>query len=210
MNSKCVRVGLLRTNCYIVEDNSGSEPFLAVIDPGDDPGAILGALPGTPTHIIITHCHFDHVGALEVLHEQFPLAEIAVGEHEEMDPERIAMEGRSVLGSFFSRTGLYRSGSMLPEPTMLLKDGDRIGPFQVLHTPGHTKGSICLYRRDPDILYSGDTLFRHAYGRTDLAGGSDSDMAASIKRLLSLEPDTTVYPGHDASTTLIDEIEFYS
>ena len=84
----------------------------------------------------------------------------------------------------------------------------RSGPFTVLHTPGHTKGSICLYSREDRVLFSGDTLFRHSYGRTDL-GGSEAQIMKSLRRLLQLDGDTTVYPGHDEPTVISDEKAYF-
>ena len=189
MNSKCVRVGsVIPVNCYIVGDDGAKEPFLAVIDPGDDPDVIASQLPAAPTHIIITHCHFDHIGALAPLHDRYPSARIA----------------------FFKYTAYAKNGCVFPEPDILLRDGDTIGPFTVLFTPGHTKGSICLYSEKDKVLYSGDTLFRHSYGRTDLPGGSDEQMAHSLKRLLHMDPDITVYPGHDESTLIGDEQLYFN
>lgn len=208
MNSKCVRTGLFQTNCYVVEDNRSSEPFVAVIDPGDDPDLIEKALDAAPTHIILTHTHFDHVGALMALHEKYPSAKIAVGEHENMNPEQVLNEARYVLGSSFFMAGLKESDFALPVPDILLKDGDRIGPFTVLFTPGHSSGSICLYSKENNILFSGDTLFAHSYGRTDI-NGSQSLIEKSLKRLLELEPDTVVYPGHEKATTIGKEISFF-
>ena len=209
MKVRCVKVGLIQTNCYIVEDDmQGSEPFVAVIDPGDNAQFIAGFLDREPTHIILTHCHFDHIGALKALHQIFPDAEIAVGEHENYDPEHIADIARSALGSFFYSYGIDESLSGLPVPTVLLKDGDTIGPFTVIHTPGHTDGSICLYSKKDSVLFSGDTLFRHSYGRTDL-GGSEAQIMQSLQRLLHLDAQTTVYPGHEEPTVIADEQSYF-
>lgn len=208
MNSKCVKTGLFQTNCYIVEDDSYSEPFVAVIDPGDYPDLIEKALDGAvPTHIILTHTHFDHVGALMALHAKYPCAKIAVGENENMDPEQVLQEARYVLGSSFFMLGI--KGFELPRPDLLLKDGDRIGPFEVLFTPGHSKGSICLYSKCYRILYSGDTLFAHSYGRTDI-NGNQKEIEDSVRRLLELDPETVVCPGHEGSTTIAEERSFFS
>ena len=209
MTVRCVKVGLIQTNCYIVEDRSGEKPFTAVIDPGDDAQFIAGFLDREPTHIILTHCHFDHIAALKALHGLFPKAEIAVGDHEDTDPEHIADIARSALGHFYYSSGLDDSIRDLPTPTVLLKDGDCVGPFTVMHTPGHTDGSICLYSSRDRILFSGDTLFRHSYGRTDL-GGSEIQIMQSLRRLLHLDPDTTVYPGHDEPTVISDEKSYFN
>ena len=204
-NIRCIGVGLLQTNCYIASSDDG---FLAVIDPGDNAERILSALDRKPTHIILTHCHFDHIGALKELLERFPEAKLAVGEKENTDPKSIANTAIGVLGSFFYSRGFDQLLSGIRKPDILLKDGDKIGPFEVLHTPGHTDGSICLYDKTDGILISGDTLFRHSYGRTDL-GGSDEQMEESLKRLLTLDPDTKVYPGHGEFTTIGEEREFF-
>ena len=207
MSSKirCISVGLLSTNCYIA---SSDDNFLAVIDPGDNAERILSALEKEPTHIILTHCHFDHIGALKELLERFPLPKLAVGEKENTDPDAIAKTAIGILGSFFYKRGYDQLLSGLRKPDILLKDGNKIGPFEVLHTPGHTSGSICLYDKADKNLISGDTLFRHSYGRTDL-GGSEEQMEESLNRLLSLDSDTKVYPGHGEFTTIGEERSFF-
>ena len=203
---ECLRVGLISTNCYLVRQTDSG--FLAVIDPGDDADFILSSLDGEPSHIILTHSHFDHVGALWTLHEKFPSAVIAAGSEEDFSQENIVRIAKGTMGFYYSDTGLAKCGSKVPLPTLLLKDGDRIGPFEVLHTPGHTQGSICLYSRENKVLISGDTLFRHSYGRTDL-GGSETQIMKSLRRLLQLDGDTTVYPGHDEPTLISDEKEYF-
>ncbi|MBR2282260.1 MAG: MBL fold metallo-hydrolase [Spirochaetales bacterium] len=206
MNSRSVSVGMLETNCYIVD----CDDLVLVIDPGDDVDRIIDALDGrTPTHIVLTHSHSDHVGAAKALHDRYPSSKVACGDKENMDPEHIAEEARYVLGSSFSQSPLARKGWTMPDIDMLLSDGSELGPFVVMHTPGHSSGSICLYAANPGVLYSGDTLFRHSYGRTDI-GGSDSQMFLSLIRLMKkLPPDTVVYPGHGDSTTIGSEKAYF-
>ncbi len=206
---ECIRVGIIQTNCYLVRVNQDSDKsFLAVIDPGDDADLIEAHLQWKPTHIILTHSHFDHVGALSFLHERYPSAIIAAGSAEDFDPQSIEKVARHAMGYYCSALNLAKSGFKVPAPDVLLKDNDQIGPFRVLHTPGHTDGSICLYSPEDKVLFSGDTLFRHSYGRTDL-GGSEEQIMKSLRRLLSLPEDTTVYPGHDEPTVIADEKRYF-
>lgn len=186
MRTKRICVGPLQTNCFIVEDETPNGRFCAVVDPGDDPKTIEENLPRNLTHIILTHAHFDHVGALGAVHEAHPAALFAVGEHEPLDS----------VYTFYSHPDL-----VIPPVDILLEEGARIGPFTVIHTPGHTKGSICLYSAKDQLLLSGDTLFCGGYGRTDL-GGSMLDMQTSLTRLAELPPETKVLPGHGAPTTI--------
>ena len=203
---KCLKVGLIQTNCYLVRQSDS--PFLAVIDPGDYASSIIDSLGLHPTHIILTHSHFDHVGALWTLHDKFPSAVIVGGAEEDFSSQTIVSVAQSTMGYYYHGTDLYKCGGKVPAINLLLKDGDTIGPFTVLHTPGHTKGSICLYCKEDKVLFSGDTLFRHSYGRTDL-GGSESQIMKSLRRLLQLDGDTTVYPGHDEPTVISDEKDYF-
>lgn len=189
MRTKRICVGPLQTNCYIIEDETPNGRFCAVVDPGDDPKTIEENLPRSLTHIILTHAHFDHVGALEAVHKAHPAALFAVGEHEPLDS----------VYTFYNHPDL-----IIPHVDLALADDDVIGPFTVIHTPGHTKGSICLYSAKDGLLLSGDTLFEGGYGRTDL-GGSMSDMQTSLARLAELPPTTKVLPGHGDPTTIGDE-----
>lgn len=203
---RCLKLGLIQTNCYLVRQSGTG--FLAVIDPGDDAPRIIDSLSLHPTHIILTHSHFDHVGALWTLHEKYPSAIIAGGAEEDFSSESIVRIARSTMGYYFHGTDLCKCGNKVPAMDLLLKDGDTIGPFTVLHTPGHTNGSICLYSKEDKVLFSGDTLFRHSYGRTDL-GGSEAQIMKSLRRLLQLDGDTTVYPGHDEPTVISDEKAYF-
>ncbi len=197
MQIKSIRVGHLQTNCYIIEDTCSNDGiksrFCAVIDPGFSPKRIMQEINGDVTHIILTHAHFDHVGAVQELCMAYPNAIFAVGEHEPLN-------GR------FSHLG--RNDGPLPTPNLLLKDNSTIGPFTVLHTPGHTKGSICLLDEKDNILISGDTLFKGCYGRTDIEG-SNIDMRNSLDKLYKLNPNINVLPGHGDPTTIRDFKNFY-
>ena len=204
MKIKCTTVGIIGTNCYIFEKNG----FSAVIDPGENPSfidkAIQEVLPSGPNYIILTHTHFDHVGALGEVHTLYPKAIIASSEHSMLSTEATKEQAKALLGGLYTTTCFSQKDFELPQPNLLLKDNSPLGPFQVLYTPGHTMDSICQYSAEDNLIFSGDTLFCDSYGRTDL-GGSLEDMKASLIRLLRLPQDTLVLPGHGQSTTIKDE-----
>lgn len=176
-------VGELRANCYIVDCGGGTA---AVIDPGAEFDVILSrlrALSLRPGAVLLTHGHFDHVGASAVIAEEYGC------------PVRISDAERKLPLSL--RRGLC-------DPTCNICDGERsiIGElcFSVISTPGHSLGSVCYSCED--LLFTGDTLFRSAFGRTDLYGGSVDDMMASLARLAALPFDARVLPSHGDETTL--------
>ena len=197
MKIKCVTVGLLATNCYIVSGNDGNKDFLMVIDPGANFPLINESIDGVPTHIVITHAHFDHVGAMHPMLEAYPDVQVCVSAFENTDKEQIEKVCRGSLRlvshHFDGLTGF--------RVDRRLHDGDVVCGFKVIFTPGHSPGSICLYNEKEKILFSGDTIFKDGCGRTDLGGNAD-DMAKSLDLLLKLNPDTEVYPGHGDKTTI--------
>lgn len=200
---KTVVVGPIQTNCYTVTDGKGC----LVIDPGDEPDAIIAALDGkSPDLIVLTHRHWDHLQALPALLEAF---DVPLYIHElDADAALDVDENRCIL-KLSQKTDF--GGTAAPLPARRLNDGDwfKVGDmrFEVLHTPGHTVGSMCLYDLADELLFAGDTLFYHSYGRTDLPTGSESDMVASLARLAALPPSTVVYPGHDRSTSIGFELQ---
>ena len=190
---KTLALGPLETNCYIVTDETSLES--AVIDPGGDASILLDYLEDnhlSVRFVLLTHGHFDHVGAVpDVLEE----TGAALCMHKNDD-------GVSIGGDYYEFTA--------PEGTQFYKEGDVVSvgslSFTVLETPGHTPGSVCLLCTETGsgdrALFSGDTLFRDSCGRTDFPMGSDADMLRSLKRLAELPGDCEVYPGHGFSTTL--------
>ncbi|MDD5382921.1 MAG: MBL fold metallo-hydrolase [Candidatus Margulisbacteria bacterium] len=179
MKFKTVKVGNLRTNCYIIFDEHNGEGV--IVDPGDEAAKILPEIAELKVrYIIITHGHPDHFGALDELKKKTgaPLL-MNSGDNWFFNPDRTIKEGDEIS---FGRVTL-----------------------KVLQTPGHSRGGVCLYA--PGYLFSGDTLFAGTCGRTDLPGGSAEAMAKSLKKLAQLPGETMVFPGHDEFTTIQQEKE---
>lgn len=197
---KMLVVGPFASNCYVVGSSSTKEGM--IIDPGAEPESILRTVQqeGLSISLIVaTHAHMDHVDALQAVKERTN-AQFALHEAEK---ELLSGGGMRMMQSL----GLspYQS---TPEPDRLLKDGDRIDVgdlhFEVLHTPGHSPGGICLSGHG--VVFSGDALFNFGIGRTDFPGGSYERLMKGIhEKLMVLPDDTIVYPGHGPATTIGDE-----
>jgi len=193
-------VGPLACNCTILGDEETREAI--VIDPGDDVGHIHKRLTAQGLklkQILVTHGHIDHVGGALKL-KRLTGAPIYLNENDlplvEMMDAQAAWLG-------------VRPPETAP-PDEGLKDGQIVGlehyPAQVLHTPGHTQGSICLHFAPLGLLIAGDTLFAGSIGRTDLPGGNFDQIIASLRsRLLTLPDETRVMPGHGPATTIGEE-----
>ena len=199
---KTVQVGELRTNCYIVASNKTKEAI--IIDPGDEADKIIDAIEKgkfKPILIVNTHAHPDHVGANFKLAEKYGIV-AALGE----DGYRMIEDFKRYFEDF--------SGLKLEDLSIerLLQDNNMINigelKLKVINTPGHSKGSVCLYGEG--VLFSGDTLFAGTYGRTDIPGGSEEEMQESIKKLMELPDETVVYPGHGSRTTIAEERNLYA
>lgn len=192
---KKLEVGPIMANCFIVGCETTKEAV--VIDPGDDADRILMELAKSELkvkYLINTHGHFDHVGANKRMKDATG-AEIAI--HPE-DEEMLGELSRSAM-----MFGLSAENS--PPADLVLNGGDEISfgeiSFKVIHTPGHSKGGICLYTKGH--VFAGDTLFAGSIGRTDLPGGDYETLISSIKeKLLVLDDDTVVYTGHGPETTI--------
>ena len=188
MKIQALQVGSIGTNCYILCDEAAK--VCAVIDPGAEPELILSAaekLDCTVDKILLTHGHYDHTTAVPELHQALPQAEIYIH--------------KADANGAGSR--LFPLAGQIPD-LKFYDEGDALTlgelTIQVLHTPGHSKGSVTL--KVGDVLFCGDTLFAGSCGRTDLAGGSYAEIMASLKKLGQLPGDYHVCPGHDVTSTL--------
>ena len=188
MQVKVLQVGPIGTNCYLLEDEKAH--VAAVIDPGDEAGRILQVIKDDGVdvkYILLTHGHYDHTTAVPELHQALPQAEIYIhkadanGAGSQLFP----------LAGHIPDLKFYDEGDALTLGELTI---------QVLHTPGHSKGSVTL--KVGDVLFCGDTLFAGSCGRTDLAGGSYAEIMASLKKLGELPGDYHVCPGHDVTSTL--------
>jgi glyoxylase-like metal-dependent hydrolase (beta-lactamase superfamily II) len=198
-------VGQLQTNCYLVADAKTGETM--VIDPGAESERIYASLgtllqtEATVKYVVNTHAHFDHVRANGPLLEKLRSAQAVpfqLVSHAEAVP-LLARGGDATLFGFRVVPS--------PEPDLVIDEGDvlRLGVYEflVMHTPGHSPGSISLYCAAEDVVFGGDVLFRQGVGRSDLPGGSWTVLQASIRSRLYTLPDvTTVYPGHGPATTI--------
>ena len=188
LNIHTLTLGLFQTNCYIVHQD-GSDRCV-VIDPGYDAKKILSFLKEKNLQleaILLTHGHFDHVGAVNDLVAD---TDCRVFLH----PLEHTMPHAITNGKLYVTDGY--------EPKFSVAGMD----VTVLHTPGHTPGSVCLIIGD--IMFSGDTLFARSCGRTDLPGGDWATIQTSLRRLAELPVDYQIFPGHGESTTLAQEKQF--
>jgi hydroxyacylglutathione hydrolase len=191
---KKIVVGPLESNCFIIADEESKRAM--VIDPGDEPDRIMGAIRKQGLivdYVVCTHAHFDHLGALVEIAEATG-GKIVIHKDELMN-YRSARELASSWG--------YELGP-LPEPDIFVEEGSEIKlgnlTFNVFHTPGHSPGGICLYGES--VVVTGDTLFEGSVGRTDLLGGDIDGLKRSFRRLMSLPPETKVLTGHGADSTI--------
>ena len=190
LNMKHLALGAYQTNCYLVWDEDS--PSCVVIDPGYNPEIVLAEaklLGKEIAAILLTHGHFDHVGGVKgiAMDTECPVY---------LCEKDLSMPPQMTAGPLYY-TNTYAEGDFVEAAGL---------SFKVLHTPGHTPGSVCL--QCENVLFSGDTLFWGSCGRTDLPGGNWATIQKSLKRLAALPGDYDVYPGHGNATKLSFERNF--
>lgn len=193
-----------QTNCYIIQDEETRETI--VIDPGGEAKKIiemLTILEAKVKYIYLTHCHGDHIGAVEEVRRKMG-GTVLIHRY---DAEGLADPSVSLLDYIGMRPIHLEADSRVDDQDLI-----HIGnlEFQVLHTPGHTMGGSCLYNRAYNMLFSGDTIFRGTWGRTDLPTSNFQEVISSITtKILVLPEDTILYPGHGKSTMVKEEKPIY-
>ena len=195
-------LGILETNCYLIENEETKE--LVIVDPAKCPDYMISHVKSIgyePKAILLTHGHFDHVMGIKGWLKEF---DIPVYLHED---EKQILENPGL-----NLSGMLRT-KYLYDKAYCLKDGEILEiaglAFKIIHTPGHTAGSCCYYEETEEILISGDTLFCRSVGRSDFPTGSASALAKSIREKLFCLPETVmVYPGHGELTCIADEKQY--
>lgn len=193
-------VGPLDVNCYIIWDTSTLET--AVIDPGGDIGIIEDVLTKEGLkvkYVLNTHGHFDHVGANGDMAETYGVS--------------VAIHKLDAVLLDYAEHQAEQYGVRVkaqPEPGLLLEDNTiiKLGEtvMKVIHTPGHSEGGVCFFVEALGLLFTGDTIFRHSVGRTDLGGGSHEELMTSIKeKILPLGDSVKLFPGHGPESSIADE-----
>lgn len=197
MKIKTLPLGPIQANCYLISNSDGE---CLIIDPGEESDKIRETIQDThlkPIAVLLTHAHFDHIGALDSIRQHY---DIPVYIHKE---ENLWLRNPELNGSakypMFPPVVCNLADHLINVEGLL-----RVGPFEieVRHTPGHSPGSVSFVFHDDRFVIVGDTLFKQGIGRTDLPGGNTHQLLTAIEqKLLSLDEDYRIYPGHGPKTT---------
>ncbi|MHC4636450.1 MAG: MBL fold metallo-hydrolase [Planctomycetota bacterium] len=205
MKIDCLVLGAFETNCYIARKSETDKDCL-IIDTGLQSEKLIAYLIEEQLHpiaVIFTHGHADHITGLELLRENFTGIKSYI---HKLDSEMFTDPSANLS----MLAGIHFSTD---DADVILEEGDVIKSagieLEVIHTPGHTPGGICLYSKSENILFSGDTLFAESVGRTDFPGGDMKKLIAGIKKKLIILPEeVVVYPGHGPETTIENEKKY--
>lgn len=195
-------LGSMATNCYTVANTETREAI--IVDPAARADYLINMYANQklrPIAVLLTHGHFDHIGALEQIKKQYPDIQVYIGKDEEDVLRRPELNLSEMFGISISSSA-----------DKFVEDGDTISllgtNIKCIHVPGHTKGGMCYYFPEEKLLFSGDTLFCSSIGRSDFPTGDGQALIENIeKKLLTLPEDVTVYPGHDSRTNIKREKE---
>lgn len=206
MNIQPFVLGIGYTNSYIVYSKNNQDAL--IIDAPNGTEALRTFVSDHSLNVVailLTHGHYDHVLGLAELTKAYPEALVYLDKNDDCFLEDGGKANISLLKTSPLLEEFKDNFSNLPRAWNNYED--EVFGFEVIRTPGHTLGSLCLYNKENKVLFSGDTLFRSGIGRTDL-GGDYSLMLKSLDKLKTLDPDTTVLPGHGEFTTIKDEIKY--
>lgn len=203
---KAFSCGLLETNTYVAWDEGTRDCM--IIDCGVDPQIVQPFILENNLlvkYVILTHGHFDHAHYVEEYEKMFKDAKIVCHENEKtvlFDPEANLSPYMGTHRAYSCSYTYVREGDFI---VLGNKCQGECMNFQILSTPGHTPGSICLYDESHKIMFTGDTLFKKSYGRTDFKYGNMQEMYNSLRRLYKMDKDITFYPGHYEHSTIGEE-----
>lgn len=198
-----IPLGVMQTNCYIIENTEGS---CIIFDPGSEGKRLIRWLTKKnlqPCAIFLTHAHFDHIGAVDEIRANYKIP-VYIHEFEEDWLSNPSLNG----SQYFTSKSLLRVN---PADVLLTKEEQKIMgdfTFSIIETPGHSPGSVSYYFQNEGFVVSGDVLFKGSIGRTDLKQGNNAQLLASIHdKLLTMPEETVVLPGHGPTTTIIEEMD---
>lgn len=196
-------LGQLQTNCYLVVCLKTNEGI--VIDPADEGSFIsekILSIGLKPKFIVLTHGHFDHLMAAEELRLNFQV------------PILLHQEDMFLLEKAYQSANYFSIGEkfLIPKEVKFVKEGEKIKfgqeRLEVIHTPGHTPGSVALYNKKRGVLFGGDLIFKEGFGRTDFSYSSAEKLQDSLRKIFSLPPETLIYPGHGEEFFLKEVVKY--